>query len=119
MTLPDVELPPHIRAVLARAGAEDGRRTAQGDLDRDCRAAGCDCEYCVAFGRALILDRLRAAAEGEEPIHYAGRERELAELRWQLQRETDPATRARIEARIRAVEDPAPDDIASESEDEP
>jgi len=63
-----------------------------------------------------VLERLRAAAEGDEPIGYGGRERELETLRGLLSSETDPATRARIEARIRAVQNPAPNDIAAEDD---
>lgn len=64
-----------------------------------------------------VLQRLREAAEGDEPIVYGGRERELSTLRDLLKTETNPATRARIEARIRAVENPAPNDIAAEDDD--
>lgn len=60
---PPGELRPHQRAVLAAVGAEDGRRFARIEGDRDLRAKGCDCEYCAAFEAAVIAVVREAAAE--------------------------------------------------------
>jgi hypothetical protein len=47
-----------------------------------------------------VLERLRAAAAGEAPIVMAPADREVAYLREALSTETDPAVRARMQARL-------------------
>lgn len=60
-------------------------------------AAGC-------VDSAAALERLRDAAAGGEPIGWAGPDREIAYLETALETESDPAVRARMQARLETVQ---------------
>lgn len=64
----------------------------------------CGGTWRVAQPDEVVLARVHDAANGLEPIRYAGRDVELETLRSLLRTEADPAVRARIERRLAHVE---------------